>query len=84
MARDPEGQAASFRRVAAVAVVGAMVVEVALVIALLIGVCLGFWLRKAWSTTTRASKETTAIICTHCEMGNDDDKDKGQRHGQRQ
>ena len=62
---------------AAVAVVGAMVVEVALVIALLIGVCLGFWLRKAWSTTTRASKETAAINGPHCERGNDDDTDNG-------
>ena len=62
---------------AAVAVVGAMVVEVALVVALLIGVCLGFWLRNAWSSAARASKETAAINGPHCERGNDDDTDNG-------
>ena len=55
-----------------------MVVELALVIALLVGVCLGFWQGKAWSTTTRASKETTAMIGTHCERGYDDGKEKGE------
>ena len=65
--RDPQDRAAPLRRAAEVAVAGAMVVEVALVIAMLIGVCFGFCLAPSRETTTGASMESTAPFLTDCD-----------------